>query len=486
MTSFHKFADEVGDAASIGVDEVKRKLTDSQNDSKVELTNFDATVADTGEVKVEIDATPPLLHDESKFNLTKEAAKVSVEEARREREQLRWYLDRLQMAAAISPIVNVVVTVILFFMGYSEGLKDEKKPSVTVVVLAFGALETAILSAVECWQTFANTAEDKDIPTWRWHNKAFLYALCNFVFMASFLWPSMIVFMLHSKGDNFPTVVSNLKSDKLSLFSFSFHICAGTLLALLDLLAIAWAFSKLKHFHQAEDAELDGDNVPPVGKDKSSTQLMTEAIVPVTFHLRILAGLVGVVQVAFLVNTFIIAVGEPVNSGAIIVLVVTFIITLLYFAASVLFIRAQTMSENWLLNFRLVASIHMVLHTCLFWVDISIIVFRKQYTRGFFETLGDLPKSGDVILCVVLLLVFLLGCLSYGTSLLLHSRVMNALDAIYALAMQHVLYSRQSTKRLVRKTAAAAAEVRRLHGHEIIDEQPTSPGYQPLLSPGAK
>lgn len=146
---------------------------------------------------------------------------------------------------AVAAVLHIAVTIMIFIMGYSRDGAGQF--SVSVVMCGFGALETVVwvLSGVyECW--LAAAQRQHEVPTWTRLNDAFLSAITQGAFLVFFMWPALVIFIIHEQGQSFFTLMDQIAGQHAYLYSvLSLHIASAVIMLAVDTLLVVTTTLKL-------------------------------------------------------------------------------------------------------------------------------------------------------------------------------------------------------------------------------------------------
>jgi hypothetical protein len=260
-------------------------------------------------------------------------------------------------------------------------------------------------------------------------------------FLIFFLWPGLVVFMLHSVGSNFWGSIDDANDTRRTLIALDIVFCVAT--AVVDVFAFSVATTRLLAFKQvdAEEEEKkekeknEGKEVLPTQEEEERKPLgKIELGVPVT------TVVLSVFMIAVLV---LISFESGFNSGTVMSVAVHVILVSLffYFFYKVLANNDDRQyTKTTVLRYRVFLMIHLTAIVAVFWVTFSILLLAKggakvdgnDIDQSFFQTVF-LIESGRSVLCIIMLVCFFSTMICYGFILYIHTRALGVLDEIASL-----------------------------------------------------
>jgi len=333
-------------------------------------------------------------------------------------------------------------------MAFTKGLGSEYM-SPSIVFCGFGAAATCNFAFVECWKTLSATGKHADLPSWNWHNEAFMNAVGCVFFLGLFTLPGLVVYILHSIGLSFFSVLSNQREENSATFGIIiYHILGGVLVFIIDTLVILSDTAKLGTFQQRQEKDEDEeDNYGREKKDKDKGVLRVpergdiEELRAVTSTDRGLAVATLIIHTQFAIDMIIIACAN-INSGTLVSSIIFAGLCVGWWVLTIRDRNKQTVNESWLLHHRLASILHLFAFLVFFWIALCILLLLEENNnRGFFETLDQL-ESDRAFLSGFLIFLFFSYLGAYGVILYVHSRSMWSLDEIASLYLASKLTAR--------------------------------------------
>jgi len=358
----------------------------------------------------------------------------------------------LRFASSIAALLHVVVSVITLVMGFTPGYGTEWL-SQTIIVCAFGCLNTCVFAFVEMWRTITGTMGS--LPSWTWHNNAFLSSVGNVFFLCLFALPSLVVYVLHSLGYEFFGVLTSQQNNNTTRFGvIMFHLIAGVGVFIMDGITIFSTTAKLRTFQSNRADETQGQDDEKSEKKEKSKEAEKDdddggedydEHRPVEPLDRVLALFSLFWHGVFTINLIVISATNPTNSGTVLSCVVMGGLFLGWFIYTIKCWSLKEVSESWLLNLRLLTILHLFALLLFFWIALCIVLLIAiDDSSGFFSTLQTInaTNSDRGTLASVLIILIFFSVAVYGVILYVHSRSMWSLDEIASLYLAAKLQAR--------------------------------------------
>jgi len=314
------------------------------------------------------------------------------------------------------------------------------------VVCAFGCLNTCVFAFVETWKSLAGTSANMELPSWNWHNEGFLSSVGNIFFLILFSLPALVVYVLHSLGQEFFTLMKSQRNENPALFGIiMYHLLSGLTVFFADTITIVKVTAKLGTFqNRSEEDEKEGKEAKK-GKDKKGTETGEEEEIedgeesedetrPVKTGDKILAALTLFSHLAFTIDLVLLSTRND-NSATVGSCVLFGIMYFIWIAYTIKSRKMKEVAESWLLNFRLATIVHQFLFLLFFWVTLCILLLLEKFNYGFWQTLEVLSVDEPfrAFLSAVLICLIFISVAIYGVILYVHSRSMWSLDEIASL-----------------------------------------------------
>jgi len=355
----------------------------------------------------------------------------------------RHRLGYLRIASVGAALIHVFVTLITMIMAFTPGVKDEYL-SQSIVVCAFGCLNTCVFALVEMWRTLFGTAATDSLPSWTWHNDAFLSSVGNIFFLCLWALPALVVYVLHSLGKQFFDVLTEQQGQNPRVFGvIMFHLLSGIMVFLVDTITIWSTTAKLRTFQSRDDEnaeEKEKEKVTEIKKetedDEGDDAEDYDEHRPVNNMDRILAFLSIFSHGVFTVNLVVLTAIIKINSGTILSVLVIGLMFLGWFFYSLKSWGLKEVSESWLLNLRLLTILHLFALLLFFWIALCLVLLlSNDLGDGFFSTLNTINTSDSDrgTLAGVLIILIFVSVAIYSVILYVHSRSMWSLDEIASL-----------------------------------------------------
>jgi len=366
-----------------------------------------------------------------------------------ESQELRTFKHRLKylrFASIIAAFLHVFIALITLIMGFTPGTGTEWL-SHSIIVTAFGCLNTCVFAFVEMWRTLVGTTGS--LPSWNWHNNAFLSSVGNFFFLCLFALPSLVVYVLHALGFQFFEVLTEQQQNNPTIFGvIMFHLISGISVFLVDIITIFSTTAKLRTFqsNRADDEENDEKEKKEKEKEKDGEGAEDyDEHRPVKPEDRVLAIISLLCHGMFTIDLVVIAATNPLNSGTVLSCIVMGGLFLGWFAYTIKCWSLKEVSESWLLNLRLLTILHLFALLLFFWIALCIVLLLSvDAGTGFFQTLQTInaASSDRGTLASILIILIFISVAMYFVILYVHSRSMWSLDEIASLYLAAKLQAR--------------------------------------------
>jgi len=353
-------------------------------------------------------------------------------------------------------ILHVGITLITLIMGFTPGIRDEWL-SPSIVLCAFGCLNTCVFAFVEMWRTLIGISGS--LPSWNWHNNGFLSSVGNIFFLNLFALPSLVIYVLHSLGYQFFAVLTEQQVSHPGIYGvIIFHLISGILVFFVDLLTIMTTTAKLRTFQSNRaDEEEKEEKAPletefsnkkerPAGKTEQKKPAKDDddddgaedydEVRPVAPHDRILSLLSLLFHGIFTVDLIVLSASVSFNSGNTLSCIVMGLLFLTWLFYTIKCWNLKEVSESWLLNLRLLTILHLFAFLLFFWIALCVVLLLAQNAgTGFFssiQTINDQSSERGTLASILIILIFVAAAI-YGVILYVHSRSMWSLDEIASL-----------------------------------------------------
>jgi hypothetical protein len=369
-------------------------------------------------------------------------------------------------------LLHAFVTGLIFSMGYTKGSNETDYYSPTVVLCAFGCLHTCVFIFVSSFQVLKQRQSIDSgaqiVPNWSWFDSQLLFSLAQSFELILFLFPGLVVFILHEKGNSFQSLMSNFPNQTLKGTIIA-HIIIAILMFLQDLFSILHVSAKLRLLQEPRRLKEEEENKlvtvqeqktkrlteiaqnnPQLALDARSLSTLSiltsvddemddgsgETVVdkpfptsiPITRAENFLLFTNLCTNLAFGAMLLTVAIRTS-NSGPIVCLVLFAPLLIFMLADAVRMKKLGEMSEKWLTNMRLILAFHLYCCYCFFWVALGIQFAAGYYGESFGTILAQFSPSVR-FQCFMIMVLFAAVCCFYPFLTLLLARSMRKLDEI--------------------------------------------------------
>jgi len=313
--------------------------------------------------------------------------------------------------------------------------------SQSIILCAFGCLNTCVFAVVEMYRTLSGTSGS--LPSWNWHNNGFLSSVGNFFFLCLFALPSLVVYVLHSKGYQFFAVLTEQKESHPTIFGvIMFHLISGILVFLVDVITIWSTTAKLRTFQSNRADDDEKEEKAAEAKQKEKEEEEDEGAEDYDEHRpvgpkdRLLAFFSLICHGIFTVNLIVMTATNPINSGTVLSCLVMGLLFLGWLIYTIKSWTLKEVSESRLLNVRLLTILHLFAFLLFFWIALCVVLLLSSKAgTGFFSTLQSInsDSSDRGTLASLLIILIFISVFIYFVILYVHSRSMWSLDEIASL-----------------------------------------------------
>lgn len=311
---------------------------------------------------------------------------------------------RIRFLATLAALLHMAIAAGIMFMGYSPNQSASEKYSTSILLGAFGSLITVIWAVVASWEA-GNEFSKPELPDWNWHNTQFMTAVSVMFWMSLFLWPSLLVFMLHSLRKNFFVLVTEFPPSMVGVLWF--HVAAFLALLILNLALLIISTKALRGFHANNEEE--NARAPPA---PTMVKWLTVA--------KALGDIVGCVDLIVIIAT------TDGNSGVIFCLLVQ-VICLCgggYLTYKLYYNRSA--GPSWFVAWRATGIIHIFVGWIVFWLSSGLLILVAHLKVGFFAAL----VKGQTSVVYFEIVLFALFIFVYIGLLYSHARCMYTLNRV--------------------------------------------------------
>jgi len=309
---------------------------------------------------------------------------------------------RIMFLATLAALLHMAISAGILFMGYSPNQQVSEKYSTSIVLGAFGALITVIWAAVASWEAGREFSKP-ECPDWEWHNTQFMTAVSVMFGMSLFLWPTLLVFMLHSLGKNFFVLVTEFDASLVGVLWF--HVGAFLILLILNV-GLLYTSTKTLRLFQVNNENEAAANRPVV-----------PGVVKVLTIAKVIGDIIGCADLILIIaNT-------NGNSGVIFCLLVQVVCLSMGCLLTYKLYREKSAGAQWFIAWRATGIIHVFVGWVVFWLCAGLLVLVGHLKVGFFAALVK-GQTSVVYFEIVLFAVFIFV---YIGILYSHARCMFAL-----------------------------------------------------------
>lgn len=321
-------------------------------------------------------------------------------------------LSKIRGLSVGAAILHVAVTVGVMQMGFTKNSINGQKYSETIVLAAFGCVITCIWASVGSWEIFEGSMKEH-IPTWEWHNDHFNTAVGVVFSLTFFLWPSIIIHVIHTEGGNFFDLVFDIESSLVG--PLIFHFVSFPLSFVVNVLAIIVTTKTLKNFQlqefEADEEEQEVEQKRPGGLNR--------------FVMMKVAT-----DVLLIINLSIVTVTLKGNSGTVLSILFQIVCTIAFAFYGRKLKKAPDV-EVWAFQWRAITMFYLFMSWVVFWINIGMLVLVGHQRVDFWEALQN--SNSIVVYCEVGF--FALYMVVYSLLFKYHQRCMNAMDELDSLKL---------------------------------------------------
>jgi len=317
---------------------------------------------------------------------------------------------------------------------------------------------TCVYAFTSTFNTYKNTG--KQLTTRTYHNGAFLAAVIRGFFLIFFMWPGLVIFILHGLGNNFWAVVGHVTGTSRTVLVLDIIICI--VVGIVDIFGFLFATSKLTTFKQPDAAEEEGKEEKKTEDGSAAVSLPEqeeEEMKPIGRTEYVLPSID--IFVYILLDTVLVAVAyvSAWNSGAVLSLVVHLFLLSLFLWLAYQLLNNNTervFNKSHVINYRVYMMVHLTALVAVFWVGFAIILLAKglpdtppagapanwdctppasnctRSSLSFFQAVFELTSGRTALVCMQLA-AFIITIINYVALLIYHQKSLATLDEIASL-----------------------------------------------------
>jgi hypothetical protein len=266
--------------------------------------------------------------------------------------------------------------------------------STSLMLLAFSSVLMVFGSLLDCYKTWKIAQDKTEHISWDAQHSAFKRALMIFCAHALLLFPTLVVFVLHSTGNNFWYLFRDMSQDDQELVTF--HIATYLFVVLAGIGATLVVRHSLRHRFDAE--------WEPVSTMPSLSFIAATKFVSAWSIFAVLIFLVSLIRTN----------DKQTNSGTVITTVIDCASTgLIIFYAFISMMRMEQ-TKMWYLAFRAAHALNQAVAYLAFWIGMLSLILSSapQIRLGFFKTVSRLSSLRRAVVFWQIGLFLLLALLS--------------------------------------------------------------------------